>query len=83
MWYDLFDFAVRVEWLGIGLRGNRTSAPRVEGEELGRVLLRVVGEGKEAQSARRRAKALGDHFRGEPEGREVACERILHLIETP
>lgn len=59
MWYDTFDYATRVEYLGIGTYGNRDIgyncvvdnenyvAPNlVDGEEFGAALLKTVGRKK-------------------------------------
>ncbi|THU81034.1 UDP-Glycosyltransferase/glycogen phosphorylase [Dendrothele bispora CBS 962.96] len=43
VWIDTYDFARRVEFLGIGVYGSKTSAPGADAEEFGQALLRVVG----------------------------------------
>ncbi|KAI1258584.1 hypothetical protein F5Y18DRAFT_444444 [Xylariaceae sp. FL1019] len=76
MWYDTFDYATRVEYLGIGVYGNRAAgnncvvneenyqAPlMVDGKEFGDALLRIVGrkEGdEEAGVFRQKASKLGE-----------------------
>ncbi|KAM7216740.1 Glycosyltransferase sdnJ [Rhypophila decipiens] len=76
MWYDTFDYATRVEYLGIGAYGNREKgrscvvdndnyvAPNlVDGEEFGAALLRVVGQNKEdleAEAIKKKAAELGE-----------------------
>jgi hypothetical protein len=45
MWVDLYDFAVRTGFLGIGVWGNEKSAPNWTAEELGESFLRVLGDG--------------------------------------
>ncbi|KAM7200695.1 Glycosyltransferase sdnJ [Naviculisporaceae sp. PSN 640] len=76
MWYDTFDYATRVEYLGIGAYGNREKgrncvvdnenyvAPNlVDGAEFGAALLRIVGKNKgDAGAARikKRAAELGE-----------------------
>ena len=77
-WYDTYDYARRIEWMGVGIYGNRRVAPRVEAEEFGQALTRIVGTGTEAESFRTAAKALvGDC--NKYRGRELACEKILEL----
>lgn len=69
MWYDTFDYATRVEYLGIGTYGNReigknyvinsdTQSPPilVDGKEFGVALLKTVGKDKDDASPMR-AKA--------------------------
>lgn len=82
MWLDLFDFTERVEYLGVGLMGNRRASPTVDPEELSQALLAVVGqEGKEevSNTIRDRAKALAKITQHKG-GRELACETILSRI---
>ncbi|KAK6850362.1 hypothetical protein PG995_014195 [Apiospora arundinis] len=77
MWYDTFDYATRVEYLGIGTYGNRNIghscvvdnenyvAPTlIEGEEFGAALLRTVGRKKgDAQAMAEKAAQLGEKCR--------------------
>lgn len=77
MWYDTYDFATRVEWLGIGVWGNRSVAPRVDGTELGEALVRVVASDESVGmflEAQEIASKMG-------EGRVVACEKIIELVD--
>lgn len=77
MWYDTYDFATRVEWLGIGVWGNRSVAPRVDGIELGEALVRVVASDESVGmflEAQEIASKMG-------EGRVVACEKIIELVD--
>ncbi|WWD22299.1 hypothetical protein CI109_106790 [Kwoniella shandongensis] len=60
-WFDCFDFANRVEYFGIGLWGNRQSAPNCTYSELCAALLTVMGTGEDVERAvevRERAKRL-------------------------
>jgi hypothetical protein len=45
-WYDCWDWAARVDYLGIGVWGNRHAGLSLNGEELGRGFLRVCEEPK-------------------------------------
>lgn len=77
MWYDTYDFATRVEWLRIGVWGNRSVAPRVDGRELGQALVRVVASDDSVRmflEAQEIASKLG-------EGRVIACEKIIELVD--
>ncbi|OGM39469.1 UDP-glucoronosyl and UDP-glucosyl transferase family protein [Aspergillus bombycis] len=42
VWLDTYDFALRAEWLGIGIWASRKTAPGVNGPELGQALIRVL-----------------------------------------
>ena len=58
-WLDLYDMAVRVEYRGIGIYGNKRVAPDIEAIEFGAAVARVVGPGKESEGFRERARAVG------------------------
>jgi hypothetical protein len=60
MWMDCYDFSMRAEYFGIGVRGNFTSAPDYTADELIVAFNRVLGDGKEAQAIRAKCKQLGD-----------------------
>lgn len=78
LWFDTYDFAHRVEYLGIGVWGSRSQAPTVHGWELGEALIRVLASG-ESVGFREKARALSRGL-GVKEGRVVASEKILSLI---
>ncbi|KAH6665803.1 putative UDP-glucoronosyl and UDP-glucosyl transferase [Halenospora varia] len=80
VWIDTYDFALRVEHLGIGAWGNSSAAPRVEASELGKALARVV-DSNESASMATNAKILAEPFR-KREGRVVAFEKIVELLES-
>lgn len=77
-WYDTYEYANRAEWLGIGIYGNRRSAPTVEALELGRALTRIVGDGEEARRFRATAEALRERCIGYT-GRVLAAEKVLEI----
>ena len=79
LWYDTFDYAIRVEYLGIGAYGSRDNAPHVEAGEFSKAILRVVDEGEEAKSMRRKAKELAA-IAVKAGGRTRAAERIIEEI---
>ena len=80
LWYDTYDFAARVEHLGIGTRGNKRSAPRVDGEEFGAALSTIVDDTAEKRlSISDRAKAVGKICGNAGEGRVRACEKVGRL----
>ncbi|KAI0534908.1 hypothetical protein GGR58DRAFT_33846 [Xylaria digitata] len=94
MWYDTFDYATRIEYLGIGVYGNRSAgrncvvnkenyqAPlMVDGQEFGGALLKVVGRAKGdryADMMRQKAAQLGEVCR-KSGGRTEAARVITEL----
>ncbi|KAL5353704.1 hypothetical protein ACLOAV_001744 [Pseudogymnoascus australis] len=89
MWVDLYDYATRAEFLGIGVWGNKNSAPYWTAEELGIAFQRVLGDGETATSIRKKAADLGGVSKKDP-GRFVAARElakharlIVGHVETP
>lgn len=80
VWLDTYDFATRVEYFGIGVRGNRAAAPRVKGEELALALEAVV-DNAEAEDMRQRASKLSMAVGGADLGREKAADWVLASAE--
>ncbi|KAI0418908.1 hypothetical protein F5X98DRAFT_362854 [Xylaria grammica] len=94
MWYDTFDYATRIEYLGIGVYGNRAAgrncvvnkenyqAPlMVDGQEFGDALLKVVGRTKGdsyADIMSKEAARLGEVCR-KSGGRSEAARIITEL----
>ena len=78
MWIDCYEFASRCEYLGIGVWGNSLSAPNWNSKELGTAFSRVLGDGAEASSIRKKAKDLGKNFQKRP-GRSIAAEVIARM----
>ncbi|KAK4120291.1 glycosyltransferase family 1 protein [Parathielavia appendiculata] len=74
-WADCYDFAIRVEYLGIGCWGNRRGMPRWTASELGPILVEVV-MGHDADKMRARAKELVAVCSETP-GSAVAADAIL------
>ena len=79
-WLDTFDFANRVEWLGIGVYGSRGAAPGVQAGELSRALMRVLGDGKEGAMMKVKARELAE-LAGKAGGRRKACEKIIEFMD--
>ena len=75
-WGDLYDNAVRVEYLGLGIYGNKTRPPAVGAVEFGAALLRIVGPGPESEGFRQRACKVGELCRAAG-GRKTAVDIIL------
>lgn len=80
MWVDLYDNAVRADFLGIGVWGNENSSPNWTAEELGESFLRVIGDGEEAVAIRKKARELGRISQKEP-GRVRAAREIANLAQ--
>ncbi|ESZ95139.1 glycosyltransferase family 1 protein [Sclerotinia borealis F-4128] len=78
MWADLYDFAVRAEYLGVGLWGSRNAAPNWTAEELSTALLKVTGDGQEAVSMREKALELSKPYKEKP-GRITAAHELAKL----
>ncbi|GAB1315439.1 hypothetical protein MFIFM68171_05649 [Madurella fahalii] len=74
-WADCYDFATRVEYLGIGRWGNKQGMPRWTASELGPILVEVV-VGQDADALRVRAKELAT-LCSETPGATVAAKAIL------
>jgi UDP:flavonoid glycosyltransferase YjiC (YdhE family) len=64
-WYDCYDYATRVEYLGIGIYGNKKVAPNVEKEEFSNAVLGVIGE----------KKGVDTQFSVKAKGLRVLCRR--------
>ncbi|KAH0828094.1 hypothetical protein J3R83DRAFT_3753 [Lanmaoa asiatica] len=77
VWYDTYDYASRVEFLNIGIFGNKTCSPSVEAVEFGKALVRVTGNTEEAAKFRTSAKRLKELCRAKGNGRELSCAAIL------
>jgi hypothetical protein len=72
-WYDTYDYATRVEYLGIGLYGNNVAGhtckvdvenykapPMIDAKEFGSALLKAVGAKQgDGDAIREKARALG------------------------
>ena len=81
-WHDTYEFAVRVEYLGIGIYGSRksTTAPRANGAELGEALLTVVVDSEKSRTMKAKAKELAKVCNAYG-GRAKAADTILGLCE--
>jgi hypothetical protein len=66
MWADLYEYATRAEYLGIGIWGNKEAAPHWTSGELTKAFLDVLDNGPAAVKMRENAKLLGDKFKEKP-----------------
>lgn len=71
-WLDTYDCATRVEWLGIGIHGSRTTAPGIDAKEFLKALLQVLRNEK----IRVKASAIKD-LCNRGDGRVVAHDQIV------
>ncbi|MDI1490336.1 MAG: hypothetical protein OHK93_001536 [Ramalina farinacea] len=78
VWYDTYDFARHVEFLGVGVWGNKKVAPHVGAEEVAGAVLRVVGKGDEQERIRRKARELGEACE-RAGGRRKAAETVAEM----
>lgn len=78
---DIYNYAARAEWLGVGICGNRSVAPGLHDEEFAQTLTKIVGTGNETLSFRSAAKCLGEDCE-KYGGSVLACEQALELIHA-
>jgi hypothetical protein len=79
VWIDTYDFAIRVEYLGMGVWGNRVAAPYAEGSELGKALVQVV-DGDSSATMLAKAKQIAVPFQNRP-GRHIAYEKVVEILD--
>lgn len=78
-WWDCYEFAARVEYLGIGIYGSRKSktAPECDASELAEALKTLTDEGNaKGKQMRERAKKLAETCNAYG-GRAAAANKIL------
>lgn len=79
VWYDTYDFATRIEYLGIGIWASKTTAPAISTPELGEAFLRIL-HSEEGTIMREKVRTLAAKL-GSSEGRVVACEKLIELMK--
>jgi len=72
--------AVRAEYVGIGIYGNKTVAPDIDATEFGAAIARLFSPGEEAERFARKAMEIGEICRSAP-GKKGAVAKILELLE--
>jgi hypothetical protein len=82
VWMDTFDFARRVEFLGIGRWGNQQTGTSGGGGELGNALIDVL-LGPNSQLYLQRAKELSKLCHQNGGGRNIAARIILKNVKDP
>ena len=72
--------AVRAEYRGIGIYGNKNVAPDIEAAEFGTAVARLVRPGVESEAFRTRAKAVAEACR-KAGGRRTAVDKFIEIVE--
>jgi len=72
--------AVRAEYRGIGIYGNKNVAPDIEAVEFETAVARLVRPGEESKAFRVRAKAVAEACRMAG-GKRTAVDKIIEIIE--
>ncbi|EEH48457.1 uncharacterized protein PADG_04536 [Paracoccidioides brasiliensis Pb18] len=80
LWVDCYGYAVRAEWLEVGIWGSRKTAPSWTAKELGQAFLTAVGDGAEAKFMAEKARKLGELAKKAP-GRVVAARKIVEYMK--
>ncbi|KAM0430037.1 hypothetical protein ACHAPT_006043 [Fusarium lateritium] len=80
-WTDCYDFAQRVEMLGIGRLGSRKTKPRWVAKELSQSLADVIF-GKDSEAMKKKAEDLAKLCKNAGEGRDVAAKIILRELSV-
>jgi UDP:flavonoid glycosyltransferase YjiC (YdhE family) len=77
-WYDLYDYAARVEYLGIGIYANKHVAPSVDAAEFGAALIEVL---KPGSAYAQKAEALRKVCEEKCGGRDMGARRLLEVAD--
>jgi UDP:flavonoid glycosyltransferase YjiC (YdhE family) len=82
-WHDTYEFAARVEYLGIGIYGSKKSksAPEADGAELGEALIAVTDDHERSRSMNEKAKKLAEVC-NKYGGRAKAADKILEKCKV-
>jgi hypothetical protein len=78
MWADCYEFATRVEWLGIGVWGSKAAPLNWTTEDLSSAFFKVLANDEAAESMRVKASQLKNIFQGRP-GRVCAADELAKL----
>lgn len=78
-WFDTYQYAARVEWLGIGIYANKSTAPGVCGEEFGDALIAVTSVASQTTMGKR-AKDLAVKT-SEYGGRKLAADLLAEAAK--
>jgi 2-acylglycerol O-acyltransferase 1 len=76
----LYDNAVKTEYRGFGIYGNKSVAPNVDAVEFGAAISKAMGQGDDAVKLRERALHIGELCR-DAGGRRTAVDRMLEVAK--
>lgn len=79
-WADCYDWAMRLEYLGVGLWGSREGCPDWTAEELGAAIERVV-LGPDAATMQAKADELSRVCKARESGRDIAAKALLSEMQ--
>lgn len=79
LWVDLYDYAIRTEWLGVGIWGSRKTAPFWTADELESAFMKILTKTKESTKMRARAKEVGAVTR-KSGGRKMAAKIVVDYM---
>lgn len=80
-WTDCYDYAQRVEFLGVGRLGNRSTMPRWVATELASEILHVI-HGDRSTQIRAAARKLATICEKSGDGAARAASEILQQIQS-
>lgn len=78
-WHDTYEYAAKIEYLGIGVYGNKSCAPDLDGQEFEVAATKCVGINEISRKIQERANELGRLCQRNI-GTEVAVEKIISLL---
>ncbi|RDW80324.1 hypothetical protein BP5796_05022 [Coleophoma crateriformis] len=78
-WHDTYEYAAKVEYLGIGVYGNKTCAPDLYRREFGEALVLCTGSSKSSKEIQERANALG-LVSQKRSGRKLAVAKLREIL---
>ncbi|KUI67062.1 Vancomycin aglycone glucosyltransferase [Cytospora mali] len=76
-WWDTYEYAARVEYLGVGVFANKKAAPRAQNDEFREALLEVIGNPEMSAKARELASVCQRNGEGRVRARDLIVD-ILH-----
>ncbi|KIL95735.1 hypothetical protein FAVG1_00473 [Fusarium avenaceum] len=82
LWADLYNYAVLVESIGIGVWACPKTSPNWAVDELAQAILKVVDGGKASLLMRNKARELGDRIQASEKGHDIAARKVAELAHT-
>ncbi|KAH7262773.1 hypothetical protein BKA59DRAFT_489468 [Fusarium tricinctum] len=82
LWADLYNYAVLVESIGIGVWACPNTSPDWTVEKLALAILKVVDGGKASLLMRSKARELGNRIQASEKGRDIAARKVAELAHT-